>query len=66
MVRIPSHSTVCLIGSPLEQGCSLIFFFRLVINTHERENGSIGVKIGAIEPDFVKERDRKMGLGDRR
>ncbi len=25
VVRIPSHSTLCLIGSPLEQGCSLIF-----------------------------------------
>jgi hypothetical protein len=36
VVRISSHITVCLIGSPLEQGCSLIIFL-LSINTHERE-----------------------------
>ncbi len=36
VIRIPSHSTVCLIGSPLEQGCSLIYTFWLVIKTHKR------------------------------
>ncbi len=37
VVRISSHDTVCLIGSPsLDQGCSLIIFW-LVIKTHERE-----------------------------
>jgi hypothetical protein len=36
VVRIPSHSTVCLIVSPLDQGCSLIHIFWLVIKTHKR------------------------------
>jgi hypothetical protein len=37
VVRISSHSTVCLTGSPLEQGCSLIIFFIVNKNTWERE-----------------------------
>ncbi len=42
MVRIPSHSTVCLIGSPLEQGCSLIFFWIGNKNTCERDKNLLG------------------------
>ena len=38
VVRIPSHITVCLIDSPLEQGRSLIFLISNKIKTHERLN----------------------------
>ncbi len=34
VVRISSHNPVCLLGAPLEQGCSLIFWS--VMKTHER------------------------------
>ncbi len=39
VVRISSHNTVCLIGSPLEKGCSLIFWIGNK-NTWEKEKQS--------------------------
>jgi hypothetical protein len=46
-VRILSYNTVCLIGSPLDQVCSLIFFI-MIIKTHGELYGSPLVRAAEV------------------
>jgi len=45
--KVANKSTVCLIGSPLEQGCSLILY-GLIIKTHERESSYLAVSLKRV------------------
>jgi len=61
VVRIPSHITVFLTGSPLEEGCSLILFWIGNKNTWESHSFlaalllSTARKLGNWEASFVME-----------